>query len=129
MSKNGSKVRLVGDMPPYQLWSQADIEAGARKAAQRKALQPRPAEASGLQLTLPAVVSQVCANQCFVRSARLPVNLIGSPINYANRLIGSPITSQSTGQRAFREMRPAAALQGRQGFRGSRGIKPQSHAL
>ena len=31
------------------------------------------------------------------RSARLPVNLIGSPINYANRLIGSPITSQSTG--------------------------------
>ena len=31
-----------------------------------------------------------------VRSARLPVNLIGSPINYANRLIGSPITSQST---------------------------------
>ena len=32
-----------------------------------------------------------------LRSARLPVNLIGSPINYANRLIGSPITSQSTG--------------------------------
>ena len=31
-----------------------------------------------------------------LRSARLPVNLIGSPINYANRLIGSPITSQST---------------------------------
>ena len=41
-------------------------------------------------------------------SARLPVNLIGSPINYANRLSGSPInyanrlsgspiTSQSTG--------------------------------
>ena len=29
-------------------------------------------------------------------SARLPVNLIGSPINYANRLIGPPITSQST---------------------------------
>jgi hypothetical protein len=33
------------------------------------------------------------------RSARLPVNLIGSPINYANRLIGSPITSQSTALR------------------------------
>ena len=32
-----------------------------------------------------------------LRSARLPVNLIGSPINYASRLIGSPITSQSTG--------------------------------
>ena len=31
-----------------------------------------------------------------LRSARLPVNLIGSPINYANRLIGYPITSQST---------------------------------
>ena len=31
-----------------------------------------------------------------LRSARLPVNLIGSPIYYANRLIGSPITSQST---------------------------------
>ena len=31
-----------------------------------------------------------------LRSARLPVNLIGSPVNYADRLIGSPITSQST---------------------------------
>ena len=31
-----------------------------------------------------------------LRSARLPVNLIGSPINYANRLIGSLIISQST---------------------------------
>ena len=28
-----------------------------------------------------------------LRSARLPVNLIGSPINYANRLIGSPVSS------------------------------------
>ena len=35
-----------------------------------------------------------------VRSARLPVNLIGSPINYANHLIGSPITSQSTALQA-----------------------------
>ena len=33
-----------------------------------------------------------------MRSARLPVNLIGSPINYANHLIDSPITSQSTGR-------------------------------
>ena len=33
-----------------------------------------------------------------VLSARLPVNLIGSPIIYANCLIGSPITLQSTGQ-------------------------------
>ena len=32
-----------------------------------------------------------------LRSARLPVNLIGSPISYASRLIGSPITAQSTG--------------------------------
>ena len=31
-------------------------------------------------------------------SARLPVNLIGSP---TNRLIGSPITSQSTGADAY----------------------------
>jgi hypothetical protein len=31
-----------------------------------------------------------------LRSARLPFNLIGSPINYANGLIGSPITLQST---------------------------------
>ena len=31
-----------------------------------------------------------------LRSARLPVNLIGSPVNYANRLIGSPVNSQST---------------------------------
>ena len=30
-----------------------------------------------------------------LRCARLPVNLIGFPINYANRLIGYPITSQS----------------------------------
>ena len=33
-----------------------------------------------------------------MRSARLPVNLIGSPINCANRLIVSPITSQNTAQ-------------------------------
>ena len=33
-----------------------------------------------------------------LQSARLPVNLIGSSINYANRLIGPPINSQSTGQ-------------------------------
>lgn len=31
------------------------------------------------------------------RSARLPVNLIGSPVNHANRLFESSITSQSTG--------------------------------
>jgi hypothetical protein len=31
-----------------------------------------------------------------LRSARSPVYLIGSPINYANRLMSSPITSQST---------------------------------
>ena len=31
-----------------------------------------------------------------LRSARLPVILIGSPIDYANRLIGSPVNSQST---------------------------------
>ena len=32
-----------------------------------------------------------------MRSARLPVNLIGSPINDANRLIGCSIASQNTG--------------------------------
>jgi hypothetical protein len=37
-----------------------------------------------------------------LRSARLPVNLIGSPINYADRLIGCPITSQSTAQGGVR---------------------------
>jgi hypothetical protein len=37
-----------------------------------------------------------------LRSARLHVDVTGSPINYANRLIGSPITSQSTGQGATR---------------------------
>ena len=31
-----------------------------------------------------------------LRSARFPFNMIGSPMNHANRLIGSPITSQST---------------------------------
>ena len=40
------------------------------------------------------------ASASALRSARLPVNLIGSPIDCANRLIGSPITSQSTGLRA-----------------------------
>jgi hypothetical protein len=41
-----------------------------------------------------------CPHRAYIsalRSARLPVNLIGSPINYANRLISCPITSQSTG--------------------------------
>ena len=35
----------------------------------------------------------VCMQASALRSARLPVNLIGSPINYANRLIGAPINS------------------------------------
>ena len=43
-----------------------------------------------------------------LRSARLRVNSIGFPINYANRLIGSPITLQSTG------CSPAVPCQGRQ---------------
>ena len=34
-----------------------------------------------------------------MQNALLPVNLIGSPINYANRLIGSSITSQSIAHR------------------------------
>ena len=38
-----------------------------------------------------------CGVTSALRSARLAVNLIGSAINYANRLIGSSITSQSTG--------------------------------
>ena len=40
-----------------------------------------------------------------LRSARLPVNLIGSTINYANRSIGSPITSQSAGSAGPAEQR------------------------
>ena len=48
---------------------------------------PDPAAAAG---------TASCHVSSALRSARLPVNLIGSPINYANRLIGSPITSQST---------------------------------
>ena len=43
-----------------------------------------------------AMIGQRANTHSAFRSARLPVNLIGSPINYANRLIGSPITSQST---------------------------------
>ena len=57
-----------------------------------------------------ALLSPLCmsaATECWLweassrsalRSARLAVNLIGCPINYANRLIGSSITSQSTEQ-------------------------------
>jgi hypothetical protein len=48
---------------------------------------------------------------CALRSARLSVNLIGSPTNYANRLIGSPITSKSTVQE-LREFRAS----GHRGF-------------
>jgi hypothetical protein len=46
----------------------------------------------------PLTYSRLGGRSSALRSARLPDNLIGSPINYANRLIGSPITSQSTGQ-------------------------------
>ena len=41
-----------------------------------------------------------------LRSARLPVNLIGSPVNYANRLIGSPITSQALRRRLAQPVLP-----------------------
>jgi hypothetical protein len=46
-----------------------------------------------------------------LRSARLPLTLIGSPINYVNRLIGSPITSQSTVESParLRDTQPARA--------------------
>lgn len=37
-----------------------------------------------------------------LRSARLPVNLIGSPLIFASRVIGSPINSQSTAPGARR---------------------------
>ena len=49
-----------------------------------------------------------CTGECgssALRSARLPVNLIGSPINCANRLMSSPITSQSTVQLYIRVSR------------------------
>ena len=59
LSKTGSKVRLVGPVPPYQLWCQADIEAGARKAAQQKALLARTAQEPGLELITAAAVEQV----------------------------------------------------------------------
>jgi pentatricopeptide repeat protein len=42
--------------------------------------------------------SSACDAGSDAPGAGLPVNLIGSPINYANHLIGSPITSQSTGR-------------------------------
>ena len=45
---------------------------------------------------MPAVAGPLTSNMhtgSALRSARFPVNLIGSPISYANRLIGSPITS------------------------------------
>ena len=51
-----------------------------------------------------------------LRSARLPVNLIGSPISYANRLIGSSITSQSTAQAgAARGLKETNELLGKAG--------------
>ena len=51
------------------------------------------------------------------RSARLPVNLIGSPINYANLLIVSPITSQSTA-REGKAVRGFGVRTPREGERG-----------
>ena len=57
-----------------------------------------------------------------LRSAHLPVNLIGAPINYANGLIGSPITSQSAV--------PAVSGPGAAGDlgRGERGAAAHVHA-
>jgi hypothetical protein len=69
--------------------------------------------AEALQGAFPRNVAvEVRACHSALRSARLTVNVIGSPINYANRSIGSPITSQSTdstdflgkGSHAFRQM-------------------------
>ena len=63
-----------------------------------------------------------------MRSARLPVNLIGSPINYANRLIGSPITSKSTGEQCH----PCSAhtgLKAAAGRAGHRSCRPESLPL
>ncbi len=37
----GSTMHLIGTQPPYQFWSKEDVEAGARKAAQRAALLPK----------------------------------------------------------------------------------------
>ena len=42
MAKHGgSTMHLIGTQPPYQFWSKEDVEAGARKAAQRAALLPK----------------------------------------------------------------------------------------
>ena len=51
-----------------------------------------------LRCTGAALQSAPQVRHSALRNARVPV--IGSPINYANRLIGSPITSQSTGEAA-----------------------------
>ena len=50
----------------------------------------------GLDMMLRSCTIQVRRDRA-LRSAHLPVSLIGSPINFANRLIRSSITSQSTG--------------------------------
>ena len=62
-----------------------DQLVAADRAAQGRAVEGCAPPASCLQPFASALLS-----------ARVPVNLIGSPINYANRLIGSLITSQST---------------------------------
>jgi hypothetical protein len=66
--------------------SAESMEGGKKPATYLK-------DASSTVQTLSAQVSAL-------PSVRFPVNLIGSPINCANRLIGSPITSQSTGSGA-----------------------------
>ena len=60
MAKHGgSKMHLIGTQPPYQLWSKEDVEAGARKAAQRAALLPkRP------PVPISAVKAEACLPAC-----------------------------------------------------------------
>ena len=77
-------VNLTGSPINY-----ADRLIGSPITSQSTGISPLPENVDGLGQVASAGASAL-------RSARLPVNLIGSPIKYANRLIGSPITSQST---------------------------------
>jgi hypothetical protein len=66
--------------------------AAADRSGRAQGKEAQPAEES----SEPEALKVRCPACSALRSARSPVNLIGCPINYANRLIGSPITSQST---------------------------------
>ena len=80
-------------MRPERKSDDEEGEADEQASLQSHAQHRKVACPVGLQSNIPRRSGSTSA----LRSARLPANLIGSPISYANRLIGSPITSQSTG--------------------------------